>query len=222
VEIARRLEELDAPPEIAAWASARESFDEAWDACPTARHRLWLAGVAGMPVEAIVEAGCAAFFAHAEHAPELDEFVEAVEESVGATDAASCAALAERCEDAAGAGGPYREEIRRRAIARVASHLCRAFEALRSAEASMESARMMRAQTAAAYMAGGVQAFLPAEPAPITLLDAALSTAERGLVVLAVASAAEAVGELATIAGASATWIDEAAWDALVPDGEEP
>lgn len=217
MEIAARLDELDAPPEITAWAWERATFDEAWDACPTARHRLWLAGVAGMPVEAIVEAACAAFFAHAEHAPELEALVTIVEESVGAADAAACAALAERCEREVGSRGPYREELRRRAIAQVVIHVCRAFEALRSAEASMESARMLRAHTAAAYMAGGVQAFLPAEAAPITLLDVALSTAERGLVVLAVASAAEAVRELVVLAGDDAPWIDEAAWDALAP-----
>ncbi|MDQ3035358.1 MAG: hypothetical protein M3Y87_23340 [Myxococcota bacterium] len=217
MEIAARLQELEAPPEITAWAASIATFDEAWESCPTSRHRVWLAGIAGIAVETIVESATGALFAHGEHEPALESFLEIVEDCVGADDAATCAALAERCDREAGAGAPYRDGMRHRAFARVASHVCRGFEALRSAESSMESTRMLRAQSMAGYMAGGAQAFLPADPGPLTLLAVAPASAERGLLVLAVASAAEAVRELVAVAGDEATWIDDAVWDALAP-----
>ncbi|UJR81864.1 hypothetical protein [Sandaracinus amylolyticus] len=213
---AERLRDFDAPADIAAWAAKHPSFDDAWDASPSSRHRVWLGAVSGVAVETIAESAAAAFFAVVESAPETEAFEQAVEESVAASDAETAAKLAERCERDAHALGSYRERDRTReaVIARAAGHVCRAFEALRAAESSMESDRLLRARTTASYMGGGVHAFLPAHPGPATLLVTAPASVERGLLVDAVTSAGEAVALLATLV-LDTTSLDDAVWDAL-------
>ncbi len=218
-EYVARLREFEAPPEILEWASRYESFDAAWDESPSSRHRIWLAAISGMTIETIVESGAAAFFVVGENAPELDFLVRAVEESVGATDAETAAHAAERCERESYPRSDYREHDRTREamLAKSAAQICRAFEALRAAESSLESDRLMRARTMASYMGGGTHAFLPPNPGPAMLLNTLPTRAERGLLILAVAAAAEAVGILVANAEDS-TPIDDAVWDTLMPE----
>lgn len=214
-----RLREFEAPPEIAAWASRYDSFDTAWDESPSSRHRIWLAAISGVAVETIAEAAAAAFFVVGENHPELEHLTRAVEESVGATDAETAANSAERCEREAHPRSDYREHDRTRAamLAKSAAQVCRAFEALRAAESSLESDRLTRASTMASYMGGGTHAFLPAAPGPATLLTTLPSRVERGLLILAVAASAEAVNIVAASAD-DTMLIDDAVWDMLTPE----
>ncbi len=220
-ELTRRLAEFDAPREVTQWASdAASSFDDAWESCPSALHRMWLAAIAGFPIEAIAEAAAAAFFAIADVKVVPDALLGAVEESVAATTAAACAKRARRCEREAEKRGTYRDAAAGDALARAAAYVCRAFEALRSAEAAMEESRRARARSPAGVIGGGVHAFLPAATGPVSLLATTPASAERSLVHLAIASAAEATVLLAASVAEGARVVDDAVWDALAPDDE--
>ena len=216
-ELLARLEEFEAPAGALRYARGFASFDDAWDSPSPAHLRLWLAAVVGLPVEAVAEAVAAAFFAAAEDEPAVERVARCVELSVAAGDAATCAEQAERCERESRSGAPYRDSPKLAALARLAAQICRAFESLRSADLLMESIRMNRARSTAGYLGGGVQAFLPADPGPATLLASPPQSAERGLLIMAIALASESTAELRELF-TDPTPIDELVWETLAPE----
>jgi hypothetical protein len=216
-EHAVRLHELGAPDDVVRWAARHGTFDEAWEASPSARCRLWLAAIEGVPVETIAESAAAAFFAVVEDAPEHASLARAVEKSVASTHAKTAAKQAERCEAGSHATASYRDRDRSRdtALATCAAQICRAFEALRAAEADREAERMREAHTRASILAIGVQAALPPEVGPMTLLSTRPGTTARDLLYAVITASVDAVDGLARAGDPSR--VDEVVWDTLSP-----
>lgn len=208
------LERVDAPDELV--TSVRDTLadlDQAWEACDRGAHRVWLAAVAGAPIEVMIEAGAAAVTALLERLPEPPEAaVVALERAVGGATTVDLLAAAEACEALADAGS-YRgtSAPARAAAARAAALVARAAEGLAAGEARREATRLEQAQRTGAFVGVGTHAVLPADPGPARL-DVAHGPADpaQGTFLYAVAAVAEAVAEVAAALG------DEPATDALV------
>jgi hypothetical protein len=231
-ELVGLLEEADAPESVLAWAAPHGSLEDAWNACARPDHRCWLAAVAGAPMERIVDAAATAFFSVAEGRDDLASLTQALEAVVAEDDGPTCVELAETCEAQAERGpAGYRSAPASAAYAgaaRAAALVCRAREAMLSAELSLEGARLDRARNTSVLLGGGVHAFLPANAGPVRLSDVPKAHAVHGALLFVVAACAEACREIAasltewrrTDAALVEEELDEIVWQVLVPEDE--
>jgi hypothetical protein len=220
MELHEILERADAPSALVRWV--RESLadlDQAWERCARPDHRIWLAAVAGAPIEALIEAAAAVVTRRLEGEARPPEAVlRALELALGGGSGPELLEAAEACEAVAGGGvGSYRdaEPPRHAPLARAAALVAGAAEGLSTGEARREAARLEQARQTGAFVGVGTQIALPARagPARLDVLAAGRDPAQ-GVFLFAVAAAAEAALEASALEGA--TPADAAASEALV------
>lgn len=210
MELGDVLEAMDAPEALV--RHVRElSLDlgEAWERCHRPEHRIWLAAVAGAPIEVLVEASAAAVLVLLERLGDPSEtLAEAVELAAAGAGADELARAAERCEAIAerGASG-YRDSLERKfeGAARAAAFVARAGEGLAQGEARSEADRLDKARHTAAMLGAAVHVVLPppGEPARLNVFTLEQDPAQ-GAFLYAVAACAEAVARVAELPDALA------------------
>ncbi len=203
---------VDAPPTLCDWADGHLDAASAWAACPSASWRVWLAGVLGAELGAVIRAlgtWAGELSVQVPDAAVLTRHVLRTVEAglVGRACREACVAAAEEAEGAA--RQPPRTFRARPSPAfgplmRSVGWLARSTEGLRTAAVRAEARRMQRARATASYLGAGVDAVL-GKPTPLRLdprrvADDALH-AELLYVVAAAAEAAEGLTLAAELAG---------------------
>ncbi len=217
-----RLEAIDAPDALVEWTRGFDDVDAAWESCRRGAHRVWLAVIAGAPIEALLEAGAAALLeAEERFSLRSPAVATAIDAALEGADAATLIEAAEACESLSeGGSAGYREAMPPgyEAIARGAALLARAAEALAAAEAIREARVLEEARHRAATLGIGAQAALPSRDGPARLeqLSAAGDPAQGNLL-FCVAACAQAVldAQDAVVTAGTPTREAEAALDAV-------
>lgn len=200
MELHEALRAIGAPAEFADAVAADEvAFEDAWQRCQRADHRIWLAACGGAPIEVVIETAALVVMSAAEEL-DADAVVRAAELAVaGALDELPRAV--EHCEQlASGAvSGGYREAQHPALphLARAGMLLANAAQGLAEGEARREAERLERAHRTAVLLGAGTSITLPApdEPARLHPMLAAHDPAQ-GAFLFAVAACAEAIREV--------------------------
>ncbi|MCC6874600.1 MAG: hypothetical protein IT378_09875 [Sandaracinaceae bacterium] len=234
IDLRSRLEEIGAPDALVrSTGETSEHEDETlggiWDRCRRGDHRLWLAAVAGVPVERIVEAAGSAILFAATGREGAEALAGAIERALGSDSPEECLARAARCEELAERGpGGYRSgpSAGFAALARGAGLVARACEGLIAAEAALSATRRERARRSATLLGAGEQALLGPDPGPAAVLAAPPAHPARHLLCFTVAACAQAVDEACASISApedelepSREALDEVGWEALELEG---
>jgi len=205
MELHELLELANAPDEIVRWA--REDlldFDTAWERCRRSDHRLWLAAVAGAPIEDVIDAAAAVVMTVEAQVGGVPAVVgDALTMAVEGARQRQLSAAAKACEHIADGGmadyrsgaGPSVE-----ALASATALVVRAAEALMAGEARREAVRLEQARAVGANLGIGMQSVLPQGDGPARLsVLAAASDPAQGSFLFCVAACAQAVLLMKTV-----------------------
>jgi hypothetical protein len=211
------LELAGAPSELISWLVDTASDDEAWDSCDKPDWLIWMAGSLGLPLEAILAAGCdcvaqAIATIGAARAKPLRRALAAARHGEPPD---VCQAAAEACDNAVRGAPSYRTTPERGlpAARRAAAWIARAAEALSAAHARIELDREQEALHRGLAVGLTPGLFKPAPVGPLVLQPEAIERdplqQELAYLVAAVAQASHA-SALALAADDSAAALEEA------------
>lgn len=199
MELGDVLARLEAPEALVRQVAGL-SFEEAWDECVRAGHRIWLAACAGAAIEALVEAAATAVLVVLERLGDPSPaLARAAELAVAGGSVSELSRAAARCEQIAEAAqGTYRiaPGVAVPHAARAAALVARAAEGLTEGEARREAVRLERARARGALLGAGMHAFLPAGEGPARIhLPTVDADPAQSAFLFAVAACAESLFE---------------------------